>query len=74
MSVGLKYHNNYEYYGQTPAVLLIPIAGVLGFAMPGIMVWRLHRNRWRISLRALLVGMTAFAVLLGLALWVLRAE
>ena len=74
MSVGLKYHNNYEYYGQTPAVLLIPIAAVFAFVMPGVIVWRLHRNRWRVSLRTLLIGMTAVAVLLGLAIWAMRVE
>jgi hypothetical protein len=74
ISVGLKYHNNYEYYGQTPAVLLIPIATVFAFAMPAIIVWRLHRNRWQVSLRTMLIGMTAVAVLLGLALWALKVE
>jgi hypothetical protein len=26
MNLGLKHYDNYEYYGQTPAVFLIPLA------------------------------------------------
>jgi hypothetical protein len=73
MDLGTKHHNNYEHYGQTPAVALIYLAGALGFLAPGVIVWYL-RNRpisWRFSLRALLLVMTVLAVALGLifALW-----
>ena len=72
MSLGLKYHDNYEYYGKMPAVLLIPFAAVVGFVVPGVVIWRLHHNRWRVSLRALLVSTTVLAVLMGLAVWAAR--
>jgi hypothetical protein len=66
MSLGMKYHDNYEYYGQTPAVLLIPIAAIVAFMLPGIIVWGLHQNQWRVSLRTLLIVITLVAVGLGL--------
>jgi hypothetical protein len=72
MSLGLKYHDNYEYYGQSAAVLLIPIAAFVAFVLPGLIVWRLHRTQWRISLRTLLIGMTVVAVALGLVFALLR--
>ncbi len=66
MSLGMKYHDNYEYYGQSAALLLIPIVAVVAFLIPGLLVWRLHQAQWRISLRTLLIGMTVIAVALGL--------
>ena len=72
MSLGLKYHNNYEYYGQTPANLLIPISGLIAFVLPGIIVWRLHQNHWRVSLRTLLIAVTVTCVLLGALVYAVR--
>lgn len=73
MAVGMSYHNNYEYYGQGPAVLLIPIAGIIGFATPGFLVWRLHKNQWRVSLRTMLIATTVVAVLLGACVFFLKS-
>jgi hypothetical protein len=72
MNLGMKHYDNYEYYGQTPAVLLIPLAAIIGFASPGIFVWWLQNNRWRISLRAMLIIMTLIAAILGFAVYLLR--
>jgi hypothetical protein len=72
MKLGLKHYDNYEYYGQTPAVLLIPLAAIIGFAAPGILVWWLRNNRWRISLRAMLIIMTLIAAILGFMVYTLR--
>jgi hypothetical protein len=65
MSLGMKYNNNYEFYGQHPAVALIPIIGIVGFVIPGIVVWRLRENHWRVSLCTLVMAMTLIAVLFG---------
>jgi hypothetical protein len=72
MRLGLKHYDNYEHYGQTPAVLLIPLAAVIGFATPGILVWWLRNNRWRISVRAMLIIMTVIAAILGIVVLTLR--
>jgi hypothetical protein len=72
MRLGLKHHDNYEHYGQTSAVLLIPLAAIIGFASPGILVWWLRNNRWRISMRAMLIIMTLIAAILGFVVYVLR--
>jgi hypothetical protein len=72
MSLGLKHYDNYEHYGQTPAVFLVPLAAIIGFATPGILVWWFRNNRWRISVRALLVIMTLVASILGLVVYTLR--
>ena len=72
MSLDLKYHDNYEYYGQTPAVLLIPTAAIVAFVVPGVIVWRLHKNQWRVSLRTLLIATTLVAVVLGLIVYAAR--
>jgi hypothetical protein len=72
MKLGLKHYDNYEYYGQTPAVLLIPLAAIIGFATPGILVWWLRSNRWRISMRAMFTIMTLIAAILGFVVYALR--
>jgi hypothetical protein len=72
MRLGLKHHDNYEHYGQTPAVFLIPLAAIIGFASPGIFVLSLRNNRWRISLRASLIIMTLIAAILGFVVYVLK--
>jgi hypothetical protein len=72
MRLGLKRYDNYEYYGQAPAVFLIPLAAIIGFASPGFLVWWLRNNRWRISLRAMLVIITLIAVVLGFVVYALK--
>jgi hypothetical protein len=72
MSLGTRNHGNYEYYGQTPAVALIFVAGALGFAAPAVIVWYLHKSSWRLSLRTLLIATTMIAVVLGLVVWASR--
>jgi hypothetical protein len=68
MHLGLKHHGNYEYYGQTPAVTLIFVAGALGFSAPGFAAWYLYNNPVRrFSLRTLLIIMTLVAVAAGLS-------
>ena len=68
MHLGLKLHGNYEYYGSTPAIALIFVAGAMGFAAPGVVVWYLWNIElsWRFSLRTLLIAITLIAVVLGL--------
>ena len=72
MSLGMRYHDNYEYYGQSAALLVIPVVAFVAFMVPGLIVWGLHRTQWRISLRTLLIGMTMVAVALGLVVALLR--
>jgi hypothetical protein len=72
MHLGLKHHNTYEYYGQAPAVFLIPLAAIIGFATPGFLVWWLRNDRWRFSMRALLIIMTLIATILGFVVYALR--
>jgi hypothetical protein len=67
MATGSKYHNNYEYYGQTPAAYLIFIAGVIGFLLPGVAAWHFARRGYRFSLRDLIIGITIIAVLSAIA-------
>src|SRR5688572_30544165 len=71
MNLGTTHHDNYEYYGQTAAVALIFVAGVLGFLAPGVVVWylRSRQRSWQFSLRALLIAMTVAALLLGAVVW-----
>jgi hypothetical protein len=68
MDLGTKHHNNYEYYGQTPAAALIFVAGALGFLAPGIVVWYWRKSQilWQFSLRALLIAITLVAVVMGI--------
>ena len=42
MHVGLYYHANYEYYGEFPALYVIP--GLIGLCLP-MCVSRLQRSR-----------------------------
>jgi hypothetical protein len=69
MTLGMKLHGNKDHYGQTPAVALIFVAGAMGFAAPGFIVWCLYNNRWRFTLRTLLIATTLIAVVLGLVVW-----
>jgi hypothetical protein len=66
MNLGMKLHNNYEYYGSVPAVIL---CGAVGFATSGLLVWWLEKRGWKISLRALLITITVVSVLLAIYVW-----
>ena len=47
MELGSKLHNNYEHYGGYPAGVLIYGCGIIGFLVPGVVVWYLHRRATR---------------------------
>lgn len=71
MELGTKLHGNYEYYGSFSVVVLIYVAGAMGFLAPGFIVWHLcnRHNRelsWQFSLRTLLIAMTLVAVTFGI--------
>jgi hypothetical protein len=71
MRLGLKQHDNYEYYGSWPALTLVYGAGLAGFLIPGFLVWR-KQSPWQFSLRSLLVAMTVIAVGLTIVVLILR--
>jgi len=68
MNLGLKRHGNYEYYGSWPALVLIYLAGAIGFLAPAVFFWRVRGRQlsWHFSLRSALVAMTLAAVLFSL--------
>ncbi|TWU28472.1 hypothetical protein [Bythopirellula polymerisocia] len=66
MNLGLKYHDNYEYYRGFLAGCFVWLAGPIGFATPGIMYWYFRTHEVRFSLRALLLATTLVAALSGL--------
>ena len=74
MRLGLKQHNNYEYYGSWPVLMLVYGVGLAGFLIPGLLVWRLSSKqpRWQFSLRSLLVAMTVIAVALTVVVLIFR--
>ena len=43
MQVGLSRFDNYEYYGQYPALYVVP--GLVGPFLPSIVAWLLRRSR-----------------------------
>lgn len=72
MLLGLKFHNNYEYYGQSSTAYLIPIAGVIGFALPGIIAWKLSSTCKQVSLRTLFALTALVALLCGAIVLAIR--
>jgi hypothetical protein len=66
MNLGLKHHDNYEYYGGFPGMLFILGCASIGFISPAILVWYLDRNSWRVSLRGFFIAMFVVAVVLGI--------
>ena len=42
MSIGLSRHGNYEYYGNYPALYLVP--ALFGFFLPSLLAWLLRRT------------------------------
>jgi hypothetical protein len=72
MTLGLRRHGNYEYYGLTSAIYLVYIAAAVGFFAPGVAAWYLYMRPgkslpWQFSVRTLLTVVTLLAVLLGTA-------
>jgi hypothetical protein len=67
MKLGLKRHDNYEYYGGKFGLILMFGAAAVGFLVPGFVVWGLSYRefRWQFSLRSLLITMTLIALVLG---------
>jgi len=63
MELGMKLHNNYEYYGHYRVLVLGPAA--IGFLAPGIVVWYLDRRGvkggWKVA------GTLALMVVSGIA-------
>ena len=42
MELGLRFHNNFEYYARYPVLLFGPAA--IAFLAPGVVVWYLKRR------------------------------
>jgi hypothetical protein len=69
MRLGTKNHGIYDYYGYTYPFLFVAFmlgTMALGFVAPGVIVWRLHKNSWRFSIRALFIIVTVVAVLVAI--------
>ncbi len=69
MRLGSKYHDIYDYYGYTYPLstgLFIIGTTAFGFVAPAVIVWRLHKSSWQVSLRALFITMTVAAVLVAI--------
>jgi hypothetical protein len=41
--IGLSRYDNYEYYGQYPALYVVP--GLVGLFLPATVAWLLRRSR-----------------------------
>ena len=68
MRLGTKHHDIYDYYGYThPLLSAMFVFGTVlaGFVAPGVIVWRLQKHSWRVSLRTLLVATTVAAIILA---------
>jgi hypothetical protein len=66
--LGSKNHGIYDYYGYTYPYLFVAFmlgAMALGFVAPGVIVWRLHKNSWRFSIRALFIIISVVSVLVA---------
>ena len=73
MDLGSALHNNYYYYGSSLDLVLVLVAGGIGFLAPGIIVWKPHKELFlHFSLRALLIATTLVAVVLGLVVFAAR--
>lgn len=70
MNLGLKYHDNYEYYGLiyggSPVLVSLWVLGIAGFLSPAVLVWYLKKHAWRVSLRTVLMAMLTLSVILGI--------
>ena len=42
MQIGLSRYDNYEYYGQYPALYVVP--GLVGLFLPALLAWILRRS------------------------------
>ncbi len=66
MGLGLKLHDNYEYYGGYPALVIVYGCGTIGFLAPAVIVWYLDKHSWQISLRTLFIATFVVAVIVGI--------
>ena len=72
MTLGLRRHGNYQYYGQTSTFYLVCVAAAVGFFAPAVAAWYLCKRSgttlpWQFSVRTLFIVVTLLAVLLGTA-------
>lgn len=66
MHLGLKLHDNYEYYRGPFGVAFIVGSTIVGFVAPAIIAWYLGKRSWQVSLRDLFIAMFIVAVLIGI--------
>lgn len=66
MNLGLKLHDNYEYYGGFCGSIFIFGSGAIGFAAPGAILWHLRNRNVRFSIRTIFIVMTAVAVIVAI--------
>ena len=43
MEIGLSRYDNYEYYGQYPALYVVP--GIIGLCLPAVLAWLLRETK-----------------------------
>jgi hypothetical protein len=72
MTLGLRRHGNYEYYGQTTTFFVICVVAAVAFFAPAVAAWYLCKCSgkslpWQFSVRTLFTVVTLLAVLLGTA-------
>ena len=65
MNLGLKRHDNYEYYGSI-AIPVIVLCGIAGFMAPAVFALWLKENGWKFGLRDLFIIIAIAAVILGI--------
>jgi hypothetical protein len=64
MNLGLKLHDNYEYYGSI-AIPVIVLCGIAGLVAPAWFALWLKENNWKFGLRHLFIIIAVVAVVLG---------
>jgi hypothetical protein len=72
MTLGLRRHGNYEYYGQSSTFFLVCVAAAAAFFAPAVAAWYLSKRSgkalpWQFSVRTLLIVVSLLAVMLGTA-------
>ena len=66
MNLGLKLHNNYEYYGGDTGKAIVFAVGAVGFLSPALLIRYLRKHSYQVSLRMLFAATMVVAVLLGI--------